>query len=72
MRPGASRRNVSPRTYGRQVRVHAVQMKSASPSHLEQADIPNTDDRVTEDIFDIDDERAEVDIIVHGLAHDEY
>jgi len=42
-------------------------MKSASPSHLEQADIPNTDDRVTEDIFDIDDERAEVDLIVHAM-----
>ena len=27
------------------------------------------DDRVSEDIFDIDDERAEVDIIVHGLAY---
>ena len=33
---------------------------------------PNTfDDRVTEDIFDIEDERAEVDIIVHGLIHEE-
>ena len=29
------------------------------------------DDRVTEDIFDIEDERAEIDIIVHGLIHDE-
>jgi len=27
------------------------------------------DDRVSEDIFDIDDERAEVDIIVHGMIH---
>lgn len=28
------------------------------------------DDRVTEDIFEADDEREEVDIIVHGLMHD--
>ncbi len=28
------------------------------------------DDRVSEEIFDADDERAEVDIIVHGINHD--
>lgn len=28
------------------------------------------DDRVSDDIFDVEDERAEVDIIVHRLAHD--
>ncbi len=27
------------------------------------------DDRVSESIFDVEDERAEVDIIVHGLMH---
>jgi len=27
------------------------------------------DDRVSENIFDVDDEREEVDIIVHGLMH---
>jgi hypothetical protein len=27
------------------------------------------DDRVSEDIFDVEDERAEVDIIVHGLNY---
>jgi hypothetical protein len=27
------------------------------------------DDRVTENIFDLEDERAEVDIIVHGMTH---
>jgi len=27
------------------------------------------DDRVSEDIFDIEDERAEVDIIVHRMNH---
>jgi hypothetical protein len=28
------------------------------------------DDRVSESIFDVEDERAEVDIIVHGMMHD--
>lgn len=27
------------------------------------------DDRVSENIFDVEDERAEVDIIVHGMLH---
>lgn len=27
------------------------------------------DDRVSENIFDVEDERAEVDIIVRGMAH---
>jgi hypothetical protein len=30
----------------------------------------NFDDRVTEEIFDIEDERAEVDIITHRMSHD--
>lgn len=29
-----------------------------------------SDDRVSENIFDVDDERAEVDIIVHRMIHD--
>jgi len=29
------------------------------------------DDRVSEDIFEVDDERAEVDIIVHGMIRGE-
>ena len=28
------------------------------------------DDRVSDNIFDVDDERAEIDIIVHGMMHD--
>jgi hypothetical protein len=28
------------------------------------------DDRVSENIFDVEDERAEVDIIVRGMIHD--
>ena len=28
------------------------------------------DDRVSENIFDVEDEWAEVDIIVHGMMHD--
>jgi hypothetical protein len=27
------------------------------------------DDRVSENIFDVEDERAEVDIIIHGMMH---
>ena len=29
------------------------------------------DDRISERIFDIEDERAEVDVIVHGMIHGE-
>ena len=29
------------------------------------------DDRVSEDIFDVEDERAEVDLIVHGMIRNE-
>ncbi len=28
------------------------------------------DDRISENIFDVEDERAEVDIIVHAMMHD--
>lgn len=28
------------------------------------------DDRVSENIFDVEDERAEIDLIVHGMLHD--
>jgi len=36
-----------------------------------QANAADTcDDRVSENIFDLDDERAEVDVIVHRMAHD--
>ncbi len=35
-----------------------------------QANAADTfDDRVSENIFDVEDERAEVDIIVHGMIH---
>jgi len=36
-----------------------------------RADAADTgDDRVSENIFDVEDERAEVDIIVHGMMRD--
>ena len=36
-----------------------------------RADAADTcDDRVSQNIFDVEDERAEVDIIVHGMIHD--
>ena len=48
-------------------------MKHTAPDQSAQDAFSHTfDDRVTEDIFDFDDERAEVEIIVHGLSHDEY
>ena len=35
-----------------------------------QANAADTfDDRVSEDIFDVEDERAEIDIIVHGMNY---
>ena len=35
------------------------------------ANVPDTcDDRVSEEIFDVEDENAEVDIIVRGMMHD--
>ena len=35
-----------------------------------RANVADTcDDRASEDIFDAEDERAEVDIIVHGMIH---
>ena len=35
-----------------------------------RADAADTcDDRVSQNIFDVEDERAEVDIIVHGMIH---
>ena len=43
-------------------------MKSITPSQPTTLGIPYSfDDRVTEDIFDIEDERAEVESIVHAL-----
>jgi hypothetical protein len=30
----------------------------------------NCDDRVSEDIFDVEDERAEIDVIVRGMSYD--
>ena len=43
-------------------------MKSIASSQPAKAAIPYSfDDRVTEDIFDIEDERAEVDLIVHAM-----
>ena len=36
-----------------------------------QAEAADTcDDRVSQNMFDIDDERAEVDIVVQGMSHD--
>jgi hypothetical protein len=48
-------------------------MKSIAPSQPTNTRIPYSfDDRVTEDIFDIEDERAEVEIIVHAMDRNEH
>ena len=45
-------------------------MKSVAPGQATNAGIPYSfDDRVTEEIFDIEDERAEVELIVHAMGH---
>ena len=47
-------------------------MKSVAPGQATNAGIPYSfDDRVTEDIFDIEDERAEVDLIVHAMGRND-
>ena len=38
---------------------------------LHTSAIDTLDDRVSEDIFDIEDERAEVELVVHGMIRNE-
>jgi hypothetical protein len=36
-----------------------------------RAEVADTcDDRVSQNIFDVEDERAEIDVVVHGMMHD--
>ena len=46
-----------------------VAWQEAGYAALRAAVADTCDDRVSEDIFDIEDERAEVDLIVHGMNH---
>lgn len=55
-----SRKSSNPPVAWRETEYAAAQSRSAG----------TYDDRVSDDIFDVEDERAEVDIIVHRIAHD--
>jgi hypothetical protein len=46
-----------------------IAWREAEYAALRKNDADTCDDRVSEDIFDVEDERAEVDIIVHGMIH---
>ena len=43
--------------------------RAAEYAALRANAVDTCDDRVSEDIFDVDDERAEVDLIVHSMIH---
>jgi hypothetical protein len=47
-----------------------VAWRKAEYAALQIGDADTFDDRVSENIFDVDDERAEVDIIVNRMIHD--
>ena len=46
-----------------------IAWRKAEASALRANAADTCDDRVSENIFDVEDERAEVDIIVHGMSH---
>jgi hypothetical protein len=46
-----------------------IPWRQAEYAALQKNDADTCDDRVSEDIFDVEDERAEVDSIVQGMLH---
>lgn len=46
-----------------------IPWRQAEYAALRENDADTCDDRVSEDIFDVEDERAEVDIIVQAMLH---
>lgn len=46
-----------------------IAWRQAEYAALRAIDADTCDDRVSEDIFDVEDERAEVDIIVQAMLH---
>jgi hypothetical protein len=46
-----------------------VAWRQAEYAALQAIDADTCDDRVSEDVFEVEDERAEVDIIVQGMLH---
>jgi hypothetical protein len=59
------------RTAGRHARSPAlpVAWRAAEYAALRANATDSCDDRVTDEIFDVEDERAEVDLIIHGMIH---
>ena len=57
-------------THGRKVLEQPISRRESEYPALRANAADTCDDRVSEDIFDVEDERAEVDIIVHGMQHD--
>jgi hypothetical protein len=47
----------------------SVAWRQAEYAALQAIDADTCDDRVSEDVFEVEDERAEVDIIVQGMLH---
>jgi hypothetical protein len=47
----------------------AIAWREAEYAALRHNAADTCDDRVSENIFDVEDERAEVDVIVHGMSH---
>lgn len=54
---------------GRKLPERPVPGREAEYAALRANAADTCDDRVSENIFDVEDERAEVDIIVHGMIH---
>ncbi len=46
-----------------------IAWRQAEYAALRANDADTCDDRVSEDIFDVEDERAEVEIIIQGMNH---
>jgi hypothetical protein len=53
----------------RELRERPIAWREAEYAALRANAADTCDDRVSEDIFDVEDERAEVDIIVHRMNH---
>ena len=56
--------------YNRKSAVLPIAWREAEYAALRVNAADKCDDRVSEDIFDVEDERAEVGFIVHGMMHD--
>jgi len=56
-------------THGPKLLEHPTAWREAEYAALRANAADTCDDRVSEDIFDVEDERAEVDLIVHRMQH---